>query len=121
MNKITMVVIQGDAKKTKLMQSLDVFEKWKVLGELFTITVDLKDDVELISKLEKVRNATLANSDMIISLIWIPELPDIAPYIRNDVKVISTGKSWTRFTDSLTKLGVPHRCNEQLFCSTIQN
>lgn len=110
------VTIYGQKIMTDMMQAVDMFESWKVVGKVRTIVITHEDESlppERIEFIIRSLKSALEQTGHIVSLIYYP---NVTPYINERVKVVSDGNKWGVLHNLLTKIGVPHTTDDNLFC-----
>ena len=87
------IIIAGDKRMTQLMQNADLFEKFKVLGEVYELELTLIKEGDTWEAALQRLYAVYEEAGFIISAMFIPGDP-IWSYVNPDVKVFSNGKQW---------------------------
>lgn len=102
----TFYVIWINKKMTDIMQAVDMFEEWKVVGEPHSFVVTYKDGSSKLTweRVKKVMDALAEQDTMPVAFIHLNNIESegelrintgaVEPWINPKVKVISTGKKW---------------------------
>ena len=98
-------IIVWDRKMTQLMKAWDVFESWKVMWEIKSVSLSYKKSVDFkyVKKIMPTLVEAFEKQNQIVSFLHLVNLSDkntiimnekIKPYINPDVQTVSDGKTW---------------------------
>lgn len=102
MSYLTLVIIAGSREMTRLMHGLDVFEKFKVIGE--PASYEIPDDDDSARRAQAVIDSVDHDGKLIVSAVFVQGRPDLPRWVNPDVMVISNGKGWTTLDKAIKEI-----------------
>lgn len=94
--KIKVIAWLGDKRITKMMQSFDVWESWKVHSVRHVLEVECTDEPDYDKILEALRESLATEFDVAAIII-----PNRCRYVNPDVRAVSTGEKWATLEEAI--------------------
>jgi hypothetical protein len=103
--RIKIVILSGDKKITRMMQSLDVFEQSKVIAKEWAMTFAKKQNFDVKKCVDGIRAALESEMNQNIAAMFVVGHEDAA-YVNEKVQSVSDGKNWFLLRDWLKTYGI---------------